>query len=96
MPGGDRSGPMGGGPLTGGGFGFCRGDSTTRRFSRGGYGGRQGGFGRGRGRRNRFWATGQPGWQQDATAEKGNLEEESASLEAEIQGLTARLEELKS
>ena len=75
MPGGDRTGPMGVGPLSGRGAGYCAG------FDRPGYmnpmpgrgygfgGGR--GFGRGvgrgfggggRGRRNMYYATGLPGW----------------------------------
>jgi hypothetical protein len=66
MPGYDRSGPMGYGPRTGGGFGFCRssapaGGQWNRGFGRGLGAGRGGGRG-GRwgddafGRRNRrFW-----------------------------------------
>jgi hypothetical protein len=42
MPGGDRTGPMGQGPMTGRGFGLCAG------FGRPGYA--SGGFGRGMGR----------------------------------------------
>jgi hypothetical protein len=60
MPGYDRSGPMGGGPMTGGMRGFCNPAATANRFSsfgggrgfgqgfRGGMGrGRRSGFGRG-------------------------------------------------
>ena len=62
MPGFDGTGPMGQGPLTGGGRGFC-----AVPLGRGGYrpyGGRffGGGRGRGRGFRNWYWATGLPGW----------------------------------
>ena len=65
MPGGDRTGPAGVGPMTGRGAGFCAG------FPVPGYanpvGGRGMGMGRGRGggrgRRNWFYATGLPGWQ---------------------------------
>ena len=106
MPGGDRTGPMGGGPLTGGGFGYCA-TSPERGFSRNGIGGRQGGFGRGHGRRNRFWATGRPGWlravdwedpilPRDVAAERSDLQHETAALEAELQRLRARIEELES
>ncbi|MCG6950420.1 MAG: DUF5320 domain-containing protein [Acidobacteria bacterium] len=105
MPGGDRTGPMGHGPLTGGGFGNCR-TSFGQRFSRNGVGGRQRGFGRGHGWRNRFWATGLPGWQRvdrwepsdrlpEATAEKLELQRASAELEAELHRLRKRIEELE-
>jgi hypothetical protein len=60
MPGGDRTGPMGMGPMTGRGMGFCASNPAA------GYMNRMGGcgFGRGGGRgwRNRFFATGLPGW----------------------------------
>ena len=58
MPGGDRTGPMGAGPMTGRGFGFCNG------FGNPGYvtpargfrmAGRWGGFGRGRQFRRLGW-----------------------------------------
>ncbi|NLI82006.1 MAG: DUF5320 domain-containing protein [Deltaproteobacteria bacterium] len=62
MPGGDRTGPMGMGPMTGWGRGWCAGAGT-------GWGPRGrlwggGGFGRafGRGWRNWYFATGMPGW----------------------------------
>lgn len=90
MPGGDRTGPQGNGPMTGWGSGYCsRGPGggpvgAGGGVSRGGFG--AGGFGAGRsagwrfamgagrlfgrcftggwghGRRNRFLATGVPGW----------------------------------
>lgn len=69
MPGGDRTGPLGNGPLTGRGAGFCRGFGIPGFFSRwtggrrgGGRGFGFGGGGYGRGWRNRFFATGVPGW----------------------------------
>lgn len=72
MPGGDRTGPMGRGPMTGRGAGFCAGYGVPGYMGFAGRGGRGGlGFGRGMGRgsmgrgrgwRNRFWATGLPGW----------------------------------
>jgi hypothetical protein len=34
MPGFDRTGPMGGGPATGGGFGYCGPNAAVRDFSR--------------------------------------------------------------
>ena len=62
MPGFDRTGPAGMGPMTGWGRGLCG--------SRGYYGGGQPfwGYGRGYGRgwgrgwRHRYWATGMAGW----------------------------------
>lgn len=61
MPAGDGTGPGGMGPMTGRGAGFCAG------YSRPGYTnpvGRGFGMGRGgRGWRNRYYATGAPGWQ---------------------------------
>ena len=74
MPGGDRTGPAGMGPMTGRAAGYCAGYGTPgfantvpgRGFGRGfGIGG---GFGRGGGwgRRNWFYETGLPGWQRAA------------------------------
>ncbi len=69
MPGGDRTGPLGAGPVTGRGAGFCAGyglpgylNPVGRGFGRGA--GFMGGFGGGRGRgwRHQYWATGLPGW----------------------------------
>ena len=51
MPGYDRTGPMGRGPMTGGGFGNCAGGRSRR----------VGGFGRGAGRGGRPWGGGR-GW----------------------------------
>lgn len=74
MPGGDRTGPLGAGPMTGRGAGFCAGYGMPGYMNPGfgrGYGfgaGRGGGFGRGfgggmgRGWRHWYYATGLPGW----------------------------------
>ena len=72
MPGGDGTGPMGLGPMTGRAAGFCAGYPVPGYMSpvpgRGYWGagpgpGFRGGRGRGgRGRRNWFYATGLPGW----------------------------------
>lgn len=70
MPGGDRTGPAGMGPMTGRAAGYCAGNPVPgymnsvlgRGFGgwgRGGAWGRGGGWGR----RNRFYATGLTGWQ---------------------------------
>ncbi|HOF40036.1 MAG TPA: DUF5320 domain-containing protein [Candidatus Hydrogenedentes bacterium] len=75
MPGGDGMGPMGMGPMTGRAAGFCAGYAVPGYMNvapgRGGWGGGRGagwggGRGGGRGWRNRFFATGQPGWQRAA------------------------------
>ena len=70
MPGGDRTGPAGAGPMTGRAAGFCAGypvpgtmNPVSGRGFGGGWGGGRGG---GRGRRNRFYATGLTGWQRAA------------------------------
>ncbi len=70
MPGGDRTGPMGAGPMTGRAAGFCAGSSVAGYANpiggRGFFGfGRGRGFGMrggGRGWRHWFYATGLPGW----------------------------------
>ncbi len=64
MPGGDRTGPAGFGPMTGRGAGFCA-DYSVPGFMNPAWGpGRGRGFGGG-GRRHRHWyyAAGAPGWQ---------------------------------
>ena len=67
MPAGNRTGPQGMGPRTGRGAGYCTGNNQPGFASRGFGGGfSRGMFGRGafggRGFRNMFYATGQPGW----------------------------------
>ncbi len=74
MPLGDKTGPLGQGPMTGRAAGFCAGYGQPgyanpvggRGFGMGrgrGFGfGRGMGFGFGRGCRNRFFAAGAPGW----------------------------------
>lgn len=73
MPAGDRTGPLGMGPMTGRGAGYCSGYGMPgwsnpmpgRGFGRGGmWGGARGGRGGGGGWRHRNWfyATGVPGW----------------------------------
>ena len=75
MPRGDRTGPMGQGPMTGRGMGYCAGYDVpgfqNGPWGMGGFGGRgmggyggrgMGGRGFGRGWRHRYYATGIPGW----------------------------------
>lgn len=66
MPFGNGTGPMGMGPMTGRGMGYCAGFPTPG-YMNPGFGGGWFGFGRGRGgggrgRRNCYYATGLPGW----------------------------------
>ena len=67
MPGGDRTGPAGLGPMSGRAAGYCAGypfPGYMNPIPGRGFGF---GFGRGgRGRRNWFYATGLPGWQRAA------------------------------
>ncbi len=56
MPGGDRTGPAGAGPVTGRGMGYCTGFAMPG-YARGGPG-----MGRGRGFRRSYCMTGWPGW----------------------------------
>ena len=66
MPGGDRTGPMGMGPMTGRAAGYCAGYPApgymNPGFGRGGGAWGWGGRGRGRGWRHWYHATGLPGW----------------------------------
>lgn len=70
MPGGNGTGPMGMGPMTGRAAGFCAGFATPgymNPINGRGYGmGFGGGRGGGRGWRNMFYATGLPGWMRSA------------------------------
>lgn len=60
MPRGDGTGPMGMGPMTGRGMGYCAGYAAPG-FVNSGFG--MGlGMGRGRGFRRMYYATGLPGW----------------------------------
>ena len=68
MPGGNRTGPMGLGQMSGRGAGFCGGYAVPGYANQGwasGYCGRPSAVGSGRGFRwrNWFYATGVPGWQ---------------------------------
>jgi hypothetical protein len=104
MPGGDRTGPLGQGPRTGRGFGYCTGNDAPGYYR--GYGGGRGqgmgngrGMGRGRGfntcRGYGFFSTGYP-WM--ATMSK---EDEIRMLKSQVEALNnaqksieKRLEEL--
>jgi len=97
MPGGDGTGPNGMGgwctplwksgqiekPIGGGG--------------RGSFGRRASGMGsRGRGRMNRFYATGEPMWvREQQPLQQPSKEQELAYLEQQIENIKKRIEELK-
>lgn len=104
MPGRDGTGPMGQGPMTGGGFGFCAPNQQTGTFRGavpGAFGAGRGFFcrggGMGRGFRNMYYATGQPGW---ARANAGypdySKESEIKMLEQNMENMRQRLEQLKN
>lgn len=100
MPRGDRTGPAGMGPMTGRSAGYCAGFPTPG-FTRPGrpFGGR------GRGRRNMYYATGLPGWARmgyqqpmqtpvDAESERDMLRQEADMLKKDLEDIHKRLEEL--
>jgi len=101
MPGGDRTGPLGQGPMTGRGLGFCNPNRTTySAFGGWGFGAGRGG---GRGWRHRFWATGVPGWAAAAgypqgeageAAERNMLENQMQALRTQLDQMQRRLNEL--
>lgn len=99
MPGGDQTGPLGLGPMTGGGWGYCsgyagRGAWSRPRFGRGApVGGWTGG---GRGYRHRFYATGVP-FSAYGPASEPILEpeQETSLLAAEAERLRSMLESIE-
>ena len=106
MPGGDRTGPTGMGPMTGRRAGFCAGFNVPGFLNRGLglFGrGRRGGGGGGRGRRNMFHATGLTGPQRaamDASAPSAatvapSTEAEKQVLEAQVGVMQSQLDEIK-
>jgi hypothetical protein len=107
MPGGDRTEPLGAGPMSGRGAGFCRGYARAGRADPapwqgqgrgfgGGRGWRRGGAG-GRGWRHRFFAAGVPGrarderWSQQPAA--GDEQEWLATRARQLEG---ELEEVRA
>lgn len=107
MPYGDRTGPMGQGPMTGRGAGYCAGYGTPGYANpvSGGYGfgrGRGGGWGRGGfGFRHNFYATGMFGWQRAGWsvpwpgAAAPTKEEEMAVLKSQADALKNSLEDIQ-
>ncbi|SHI89348.1 hypothetical protein SAMN02745165_01047 [Malonomonas rubra DSM 5091] len=107
MPGRDRTGPEGMGAMTGLGAGYCGSKRTAggivagRGWQCGGVRGGRNAFG-GRGRRNMFYATGQPGWRSsgwDVVAspelEAQALENQAAALEEELAIVKKRLADVE-
>jgi len=106
MPRGDRTGPMGIGPMTGRGAGFCGG------FNAPGYAnpapGRGFGMGGGgRGWRHMYYATGLPGWMRfgpyaerfrnlDPEMEKQALQNQAEALQSQLNLIKQRLEEMET
>lgn len=105
MPGFDRTGPLGEGPMTGRGLGYCGGRVGWPRFGGGrGFGG---GWGRGFGWRNRFNAptwTGRGygvGWRYGYAPGLTSREEidllnaEAKDLERDLEDIRRRVDDLK-
>lgn len=118
MPRGDRTGPAGMGPMTGRAAGFCAGFGMpgymNPAFARGfgmGFGRGRGAGGGGRGWRNRFFATGQPGWMRygwsggsyanmavypNQEIEKQDLKTQAEALRSELDLINKRLSEIEA
>ncbi|NLG37465.1 MAG: DUF5320 domain-containing protein [Clostridiales bacterium] len=107
MPRGDRTGPMGMGPMTGRGAGYCAGYAVPGYANPIGFAGGFGcGFGRGRGFRRMYYATGFPGWarygypahpraNEGAADEKEFLNNQVDFLEGQLREIKKRLANLK-
>jgi len=100
MPGRDRTGPLGAGPRTGRGMGYCGvydrpGFANLTASSRGWFGfGRGGG---GRGWRHRFYATGIPGWVSSTPGQEiDDLKAQADLLKAQLDAIQKRIEEITS
>jgi hypothetical protein len=98
MPGGDRTGPMGAGPRTGRGMGYCGGyiqpgfANPAPRVGDG-FGFRRGGMGRGW--RHRFYATGVPGWEAlTPEQEVADLKAQAEMLKGQLDAIQKRIEEI--
>ncbi len=104
MPRGDRTGPMGAGPRTGRGAGWCAGyDRPGYAYARPGFGFGMGYGGRGRGWRNMFHATGRPGWARggfvppmpEAEPNMADLKAEASWLASRLDAIQKRIEDLE-
>ncbi|QSZ26989.1 DUF5320 domain-containing protein [Aceticella autotrophica] len=90
MPRGNGTGPMGMGPRTGRGMGYCSGYNVP------GYANRAG-FGMRRGYRNMYYATGIPGWGRAAYAanDEDALNAEAQYLKEQLDLINKRLDEIE-
>lgn len=99
MPGGDRTGPLGQGAMTGGGRGWCADTgSTYKNPFIGRFFGRGFGFGRGRGFRGRATVPFYPypyGVPYSAQNEAEMLSQEAKHLEASLEEIKKRLAQLE-
>ena len=105
MPGGNRRGPLGDGPQTGRGLGYCAGydeprytDTQAAPGSGRGFrwGGRGRGAGRGRGRRNRFnTGFGPERGSRAFTAQTLSPEQEAEALKAQATELQGALQDIQ-
>ena len=96
MPFGDGTGPLGQGPMTGRGLGYCSGYSRPN-YAQSGWG--RGWFGRGRGRGLRRWWAFQPPvpYQPSNTKEEMEmLKEEAEILRKELIDIEATIQDLKT
>ena len=107
MPGFDGTGPAGRGPMTGGGFGRCNpyGRSVVPIDD-----GPEGVWGRGRGYRHRYWATGLLGWMRSGPGRSWGyrstvpftkedevrfLKEQAQTFKEELHAIDSRLRDLE-
>ena len=97
MPGLDGRGPQGMGPMTGRGQGQCALPTSRLGYTVGFGRGRGLGFGRGLGRGMGWWRTATQGVGRPSASgidERRGLQEEAAALEAELQRIRQRIDEL--
>jgi len=109
MPRGDRTGPMGMGPMTGRAAGYCAGSNTPgyanpaagqgMGFGPAGRGFGRGSGGGGRGWRHWFYATGLPGWMRfggwAAPYARPDPELEKHALKNQAQAMQAELDSIR-
>ncbi|MGM0414857.1 MAG: DUF5320 domain-containing protein [Bacillota bacterium] len=90
MPGGDRTGPRGEGPMTGRGAGYCNGFNSPGNFRPGG------GFRRGNRHRNMYYSAARPARPVDSgySSEDESKELELKAIKNQLESIEKRLEEL--